>query len=82
MHRQLARYSYWAGLLAVAIDVVWRALAVVWPDLPGSILGVSRVAFRNAAFVFLILSVASVAYAWLQQQMGSEGTQKKSAGAI
>ncbi len=81
MHRQLARYSYWVGVVCVVIDVLWRALGLVWTDFPESFHGLWRTSFRNAAFVFLMLSVASAAYSWLQQQNSSEGSQKKAAGA-
>ncbi|HVP43391.1 MAG TPA: hypothetical protein VMS96_08150 [Terriglobales bacterium] len=81
MHRQIARYSYWIGVVCVVIDVVWRIVEAIWVQAPGPIHGVWRETFRNAAIVFLMLSVASVAHAWLLQQTMPAATEKKGAVA-
>jgi len=81
MDKQIARYSYWIGLACVAITVVWRALMQVWPGIPGTLGAVWYSSFWKAGVVLLVVSIASVNYAWLRQEATQGRAEKTTARA-
>jgi len=68
MVKQVARYSYWIGLVCMAISVVWRAVMMVPHTIPEQVGPVWYSSFWKAGAIFLLVSIASVGYAWLHGQ--------------
>ncbi len=80
MERQLARYGYWFGLVCVAISVLWRIFTVI-PSFPHQFRSLSYNSFFNAGAVFLLISIASVNYAWLREKKAEKSPEKPLARA-
>ena len=69
MEKQIAIAGYWVGLVSLLLAVVLRLLAMlgvgIWSASAGSV-PVSYLTFFHGAEVFLLLSIASSAVAWLR----------------
>jgi uncharacterized membrane protein YgdD (TMEM256/DUF423 family) len=62
MEKRIASWSYWAGLVCVAITIILRALAAfgIWPVLvPMGGAFVSYYTFLRGSVMLLLLSIAS-----------------------
>ena len=80
MERQIARYTYWIGLLCVAVSLVWRAAMAV-NLIQEHMGGMWYSSFWKAGVVFLVVSVASVNFAWLQEKKEEKPAEKSTARA-
>ncbi len=68
MEKLIARWSYWLGITSFAIAILWRGLNALgfWRPLsmaPGASLW--YMSFYKGALLFLLTTVASAGYAWL-----------------
>jgi hypothetical protein len=75
MEKHLIRWSYLLGLLCFGISLVWRvlnALNVGVPDAiaPGRAIWYSS--FYKAGFLFLMVCIAAVNFAWYSKQSKSQ----------
>ncbi len=77
MERQVARYSYWIGLLCVGLSVLWRIGVTLISAIPGRVGELVYSSFWKAGAVFLLISVASIQYVWLQERNAEKSTEKK-----
>jgi hypothetical protein len=71
MEKLIARSSYWLGIACLIIAVIWRIVNIFWSwhssaSTPGPILG--HLAFLHASILFLVATIATVGYAWLNSQ--------------
>ena len=68
MEKQIARWSYWLGIVCLIIALGWRVVAglglLVSPTAaPGRT--ISYWSFYHGSFLFLAASIASTCYVWL-----------------
>lgn len=68
MDRQIARLSYWIGLVCLVVSVVWRVVMMVAHAVPEKLGPVSYTSFWKVGGLLLLLSIASVNYAWLEEK--------------
>lgn len=71
MEKHIIRWSYFLGVLALALALVTRAMDVVAPSMNvirtrGDSIGYR--AFMNGALLFFITTIASACYAWFKSQ--------------
>lgn len=64
MEKKILQYSYWLGVLCVAVAVAWRAADAM--GLFGAphtaVLSLTYISFLKGALLFLLLTVATGAY--------------------
>lgn len=71
MEKLIARWSYWLGIACLVIAVIWRIVNAFrsWHSLastPGPIMG--PLTFLHGSILFLVATIATVGYAWLNSQ--------------
>jgi hypothetical protein len=74
MEKHLIRWSYLLGLLCFGIALVWRALNAFNLGVPEHLapgVSVYYMSFYKAAFMFLMVCIAAVNYAWYSKQSKS-----------
>jgi len=64
MEKQIARWTYWLGLVCFAIALVWRALNVFHPT--GVFRGIEPLSFLKGALLFFVAAIATANYAWMR----------------
>lgn len=67
MAKQIAKWSYWVGIVCLVVAILWRAANVVGlpssPSLaPGRTFG--YLTFYRGSLLFFVASIASAAYDW------------------
>jgi len=71
MEKLIARGSYWLGIACLVIAVIWRIVNVFWSwhssaSTAGPSMG--HLTFMHGSILFLVATIASVGYAWLNSQ--------------
>ena len=71
MEKLIARWSYWLGMVCLVITVIWWFVNVIrsWMSsagTPGN--GIGHLAFMHASILFLVATIATAGYAWLNSQ--------------
>ncbi len=77
MEKQLARYTYWVGLLCVLVSGLWRIGMSLSSAIHGRVGALEYSSFWKAGAVFLLISVASVQYTLLQQKPEEKPAEKE-----
>ena len=69
MEKHIGRWSYWGGITAVTVSIVWRIL-VMFALLPPGITSTSHsITYKTVmmgALTLLAITVATGAYRWLE----------------
>lgn len=71
MEKLIARWTYWLGMACLVIAVIWRIVSVFrsWSSsAAASGQPVGHVAFLHASILFLIATIATASYAWINSQ--------------
>ncbi len=72
MEKLIARWSYWLGMACLVIAVIWRVVDIFrsWSSSSAATSGqpVGHVAFLHASILFLVATIATACYAWLNSQ--------------
>ncbi len=66
MEKQVVHYTYWLGLAATLVALIWRGLVIA--GLPEKVLGLSYMTAYKGALLFFLTAVATTSYAWLKSQ--------------
>ena len=65
MEKYILRWSYWLGVISLAVALVWRVVIV----LAGHVLemrGITYMSAFKAGLLFLSVAVATTCYAWFK----------------
>ena len=64
MEKKVLQYSYWLGVLCVAVAVVWRGADAmqIFGAPHTAVLSLTYISFLKGALLFLLLTVATGAY--------------------
>jgi len=70
MEKLIARWCYWLGIVCLVIAVIWKAVSVFRSWLPAATSGhtLGHSAFMHASILFLVATIASACYAWLDSR--------------
>ncbi len=67
MEKHVIRWSYWVGMVCVAIAIGWRGLNTFgW--LPEMLRNTAYMTFYKGALLFLLVSIATANSAWFKSQ--------------
>jgi len=68
MEKHIVKWSYWLGIVCVAIAVAWRGVNSLGWFFPNAIVGqgIWYMTFYKAALLFLLTAVATANYAWFK----------------
>jgi len=66
MEKQVVQYTYWLGLAATLVALIWRGL--VTAGLPERVLDINYMTAYKGALLFFLTAVATTSYAWLKSQ--------------
>lgn len=66
MEKQIVTYTYWLGVISMAVALVWRVLNVV--GVKGTVMTINYMTFYKGALLFFLLAVATTSYVWLKSQ--------------
>ena len=66
MEKQIVTYTYWLGLAATLVALIWRGLVIA--GLPEKVLGLNYMTAYKGALLFFVTAVATTSYAWLKSQ--------------
>jgi len=66
MEKQVVHYTYWLGLAATLVALIWRGL--IMAGLPARVLDMNYMTFYKGALLFFVAAVAGTSYAWLKSQ--------------
>jgi len=71
MEKLIARWSYWAGIACLVIAVIWRIVNIFrsWQSsATTSEPFIGHLAFFHASILFLVATIATACYVWLNSQ--------------
>lgn len=71
MEKLIARSSYWLGIACLLITVIWRVVNVFRSWSPSAVTSgqaIGHSAFLHASILFLVATIATASYAWLNSQ--------------
>ncbi len=71
MEREIARWSYWLGVVCGVLAMLWRGLIALGLPLTGiTTLGnyVAPMTLYKGAVLFLLAGIATANYTWLKRQ--------------
>jgi len=70
MEKLIVRVSYWLGIACLVIAVIWRIVNIFrfWQSPTGTPGALGHPAFLHASILFLVATVATVAYSWFNSQ--------------
>ena len=66
MEKQIVPYTYWLGVISMAVALVWRALNAV--GLKGMVMTITYMTFYKGAVLFFLMAVATTSYSWLKSK--------------
>ncbi len=66
MEKQVVHYTYWLGLAATLVALIWRGLVLA--GLPEKVMGLNYMTAYKGALLFFVMAVATTSYAWLKSQ--------------
>jgi len=70
MEKLIARLTYWLGIACLVIAVIWKIVNVFRtmqsPPVAGGPL--SHLAFMHGSILFLVATIATACYVWLNSQ--------------
>jgi hypothetical protein len=66
MEKYILRWSYWLGVISVALALVWRVVVVLAGRL--EIRGLDYMTGYKAGVLFLLVAIATTCYAWFKTQ--------------
>jgi hypothetical protein len=66
MEKQIVTYTYWLGIISMAVALVWRALNAV--GVKDTVMTITYMSFYKGALLFFLTAVATTSYAWLKSQ--------------
>jgi hypothetical protein len=70
MEKLIASWTYWLGIACLVIAVVWRIANIFrsWQTSAASGGSIGHLAFMHGSILFLITTIATACYAWLNSQ--------------
>jgi len=70
MEKLIARLTYWLGIACLVIAVVWRIVNVFrsWQSSAATAGPVGHLAFMHGSILFLVATIATACYVWLNSQ--------------
>ena len=70
MEKLIARLSYWLGMACLVIAVIWRIVSGFrsWQSSAVTAGPIGHSAFLHASILFLVATIATACYAWLNSQ--------------
>jgi len=70
MEKLIARLTYWLGIACLVIAVIWRIVNFfrTMQSPPGAGGPISHLAFMHGSVLFLVATIATACYAWLNSQ--------------
>lgn len=71
MEKLICRLSYWLGIVCLVIAVIWKFVGFIHSRQMPTVSGagpVGNVAFMHGSILFLVATIASAAYIWLNSQ--------------
>jgi len=71
MEKLIARWSYWLGMACLVITVIWRIVRVLrsWQSSSAATAAaIGHSSFLHASILFLVATIATACYAWLNSQ--------------
>lgn len=66
MDKQIVQYTYWLGVVSMALALVWRVL--VMAGLQEKFLGLTYMSAYKGALLFFVTAIATTSYAGLKSQ--------------
>ncbi len=81
MERLIARLGYWLGLLCIVVAVLWRGFMVISDRIPAQMGSVWYSSMWKVGVMLLVISIASVNYAWLHEKKAEKPSEKPVARA-
>ncbi len=66
MEKQIVHYTYWLGLGATLVALIWRGL--IMAGLPEKVLGLTYMSAYKGALLFFVMAIATASYAGFKSQ--------------
>jgi len=74
MAKQIAKWSYWVGIVCLVVSILWRAASAIGlPAAPSLVDGrtFGYLTFYRGSLLFFVASIASAAYGWASSRSSS-----------
>lgn len=66
MEKRIVTYTYWLGIILMAVAFVWRILNAV--GVQGSVMAADYMTFYRGAAILLLSAIATTGYVWVKSQ--------------